>query len=71
MSISYEARALLTLVSQQRKGRISYALLQRDQVMQFADPLLNAGYIEHRRLGYDEGFQITEAGREYLAGEAI
>lgn len=66
-----EATALLKMIASKKQGRVSYALLRRDEVMAFAEPLLTSGYIKNRRLGYDEGFIITEAGRAYLDGEGI
>lgn len=70
MSLSNEAVALLKMIALKPQGRVSYALLRRDEVMEFARPLLEARYIKGRRLGFDEGFQITTQGRLYLAGAA-
>lgn len=70
MSISYEARALLTYIAGQRKGRVGYDLGHFDRAHLFARDLIANGYIKERRLGFEYGFQITEAGKAYLGGEA-
>lgn len=68
--MSPEASQLLKFIAARPKGRVSYALLRRDEIMPYAQDLLTAGLIRERRLGYDEGFQITEAGKARLGGEA-
>lgn len=66
-----EAAALLKMIAGRKQGRVSFSLLERDRAMAFAGPLLDAGLIRERRLGFDQGFQISEAGRAYLAGESL
>lgn len=60
--------SFLRLLASKKQGRCSYALVQRENAMGIAGNLLKGGYIKERRLGYDEGFQITDLGREYLGG---
>lgn len=64
-----DSTALLRLIASRKQGRVSYALLERDRAMAFAEPLLEAGYVIERRKGFEPGFQITEAGRQFLGGE--
>lgn len=66
-----ESRQFLAFMASKPQGRVSYALVRRDQAEALAEEALRAGYVRNRRLGYDEGFQITPAGRAFLAGEAI
>jgi hypothetical protein len=61
-------RAFLERLAGMKQGRCSYALVKRDAAMEAVGGLVAAGYVRERRLGHDEGFQITRQGREYLGG---
>lgn len=65
-----EARQLLQFIAAKKQGRVSFSLLERDRADDLAREALDAGYLKRRRLGYDQGYQITTAGRAYLAGAA-
>jgi hypothetical protein len=65
-----EARQLLQLIASRKQGRVSFALVERDRADALAQEALDAGYLKRRRLGYDEGYQITTQGRLFLAGAA-
>lgn len=71
MSLTDTERAFLTMIAGKPQGRVSYALVRRDGAMSFAGSLLARGFIRERRLGYDEGFQISPSGKAYLAGEQL
>lgn len=66
--ISSHERAFLEMLAARKQGRASYALVRRDDAMGIAGGLVERGYVRERRLGYDEGFQITELGKAYLGG---
>jgi hypothetical protein len=61
-------RAFLSRLAGMKFGRCSYALVNRDGVMEIVGALLAGGYVRERRLGHDEGLQITPLGKEYLGG---
>jgi hypothetical protein len=61
-------RAFLTRLAGEPQGRTSYALVDRDGALAIVNGLVASGYIRHRRLGFDPGFQITDLGRSYLGG---
>lgn len=65
-----EAKQLLQFIATKKQGRVSFALVERDRADALAQEALDAGYLKRRRLGYDQGYQITTAGRAYLAGAA-
>lgn len=70
MTLSAESRQFLQFCATKPQGRVSFALVRRDEAEALADEALGAGYLKRRRLGYDEGYQLTGAGRLYLAGAA-
>jgi hypothetical protein len=68
--MSPETKQLLTMIAGRKQGRVSFNLLERDKADALAAEALEAGYLRRRRLGYDQGYQLTPAGRQYLAGAA-
>jgi hypothetical protein len=69
--MSPESRQFLAYLAAQPKGRVGYDIRERDRVMALASEAVAAGHAQHRRFYFGSGFQITPAGRAYLAGEGL
>lgn len=67
-----ESREFLKHLAGQPKGRVGYVAFTWDWAQTMAAESLALGYVKERPL-YPRpyGFQITDAGKAYLAGEAL
>lgn len=65
-----ESKQFLAYVASQPKGRVAFEPIRFDAARALAEESLEHGYAVFRRLGRRPGFQITEAGKVYLGGEA-
>ena len=67
-----EGRQFLTYVSQQPHGRVGFAMDRWAEASALAAEALSLGLVRHRPLWpHKNGFQVTEAGRAYLAGAPL
>ncbi len=69
--MSPSSKQFLRYLADQPKGRVGYAQVDWPQAFRVAREVLDAGYVKERRFGLAPGFQITPAGKAYLAGEAV
>jgi hypothetical protein len=64
-----ESKQFLAYVAAQPKGRVGYHPLRASDARKLAAECVERGFVKERRHNYGLGFQITEWGRQYLAGE--
>lgn len=63
-------KQFLAELAKRHQGRCGYSAEDFDKARPHLVGLIDDGLIRERRLGLNLGFQITEAGRAYVAGEA-
>jgi hypothetical protein len=69
MSLSAESKQFLRYVASQPKGRVGYPMGKYAEAATLAGECLERGLVKERRFFDGLGFQITDAGKAYLAGE--
>lgn len=58
----------LRFLASQRQGRAGYSLTARDEIIPHIQGLIDSGMVKERRFGDGPGFQLLDAGKEYLGG---
>jgi hypothetical protein len=70
--VTRETRQFLTFIGSQPKGRIGYPMDKWDEAQALAGEALRLGFVKHRPLWpHKNGFQLTDAGKAWIAGEAV
>lgn len=63
-------RTFLKKLADMPKGRGAFDPEAYEVALRLAEPLIHAGLVKARPLGFSPGFQIMDAGKAYLGGEA-
>jgi hypothetical protein len=63
-------RAFLSKLATMPKGRCGYELENFNKALELLSGLLDDGLIKARPLFPNQGFQLTDKGREFLGGAA-